>query len=202
MKYKYRGVNDIGKITNGEVEAADARVAAAMVKELKLTPIKIEPKNSMLDFKDIMGKLGGVSNLEVTNFTRQLSTMITAGLPITDALNLLKLQSSAKFSVVVSAIMQDVQGGVSLSESLARHPEVFSKVYVASVKAGEAAGIMDTILNRLANTMEKSREFQAKVKGAMIYPIIVLLGMVAVMVVMIIYVVPKLEELYADFDCP
>lgn len=200
MKYTYKGVNDTGQHINGELEAADPRVAAAVLREQKLTPISVSPKNEMLDIVAITGKFGGISSSEVTNFTRQLSTMITAGLPLTDALNLLKLQSGPKFSVVVNGILSDVQGGVSLSEALGRHPDAFSKIYVASVKAGEAAGIMDTILNRLADTMEKSREFNAKVKGAMIYPVIIFLGMIGVMMVMMIYVVPKLKDLYAGFN--
>ncbi len=200
MKYAYRGVDEIGQRKSGELDAPDLKIAAALIKEQKITPVHIELKSKFGNVGELIGKFGGVSITEVTNFTRQLSTMITAGLPITDALNLLKLQSSSKFSLAIGAILVDVQGGVSLSESLSRHPDIFSKVYVASVKAGESAGIMDTILNRLANTMEKNREFQAKVKGAMVYPFIVFIGMLGVMGVMMIYVVPKLKDLYDDFD--
>ncbi len=200
MKYKYKAVTDAGKYVNGEIEAVDMRVAASMVREQKMTPISVTQKNETFDLSTISGKFGGVTTAEVTNFTRQLSTMITAGLPLTDALNLLKLQSGPKFSVVIGAILLDVQGGVSLSESMGKHMDVFSKVYVALVKAGESAGVMDTILNRLADSMEKSREFGAKVKGALVYPIIVIVGMILVMVVMMVAVVPKLSTLYVQFD--
>jgi len=199
MKFKYKGANDSGKYVTGEVEAPDERVAAAIVREQKLTPISITEQKSIINFNDIAGKFGGVSSAEITNFTRQLSTMVTAGLPLTDALSLLKSQSSPKLSLVVGGVLQDVQGGVSLSESMSKHPEVFSKVYVALVRAGESAGVMDTILNRLADSMEKSREFVSKVKGAMVYPVIVLLGMVLVMIIMMVAVVPKLTTLYGEF---
>jgi type IV pilus assembly protein PilC len=200
MKYKYKAVTDVGKYINGEIDAVDMRVAASMVREQKMTPISVTPKNEAFDLSAISGKFGGVTTTEVTNFTRQLSTMITAGLPLTDALNLLKLQSAPKFSAVIGAILLDVQGGVSLSESMGKHMDVFSKVYVALVKAGESAGVMDTILNRLADSMEKSREFGAKVKGALVYPVIVIVGMILVMVVMMVAVVPKLSTLYVQFD--
>ncbi len=200
MKYKYKAVTDAGKYVNGEIDAVDMRVAASMVREQKMTPISVTPKNEAFDLSAISGKFGGVTTTEVTNFTRQFSTMITAGLPLTDALNLLKLQSAPKFSAVIGAILLDVQGGVSLSESMGKHMDVFSKVYVALVKAGESAGVMDTILNRLADSMEKSREFGAKVKGALVYPVIVIVGMILVMVVMMIGVVPKLSTLYVQFN--
>jgi len=135
----------------------------------------------------------------MANFTRQLATMLTAGLPLTDALNLLKVQSSAGLAAVTSQILNDVQSGVALSTAMGKHPNMFSKIYVALVKAGESAGVMETVLNRLAEGLEKSRDFRMKVKGAMIYPIIILIGMVLVMAVMMIVVVPKMKMLYADF---
>ena len=100
---------------------------------------------------------------------------------------------------MVASLLADVQGGVSLSGAMSKHPTVFSKVYVALIKAGEAAGVMETIMNRLADTLEKGREFRAKVVGAMIYPIIILIGMVAVMIIMVVVVIPKLTALYKDF---
>jgi type II secretory pathway component PulF len=124
----------------------------------------------------------------------------SAGLPLTDALNLLKIQSSPTFSPIVGAILSDVQSGVALSTAMSKHPKVFSRVYIALVRAGEAAGIMEKIMMRLADNSEKSREFKSKVVGAMIYPIIILVGLVVVMAVMMIVVIPKLSELYKDFD--
>ena len=174
-------------------------MAAGLVKQQKLMPISISPAGEDWGTAIFYRWTGKVTPQEVTNFTRQLSTMVTSGLPITDALSLLKVQSATGFTPIVGAILADVQGGVSLSEAMSRYPSVFSRVYVALVKAGEAAGVMETVLDRLAGTMEKSREFTGKVVAAMIYPIIVVLGMIVVTIIMIVVVIPKLTSLYKDF---
>ncbi len=199
MKFKYLARDEKGLSSKGIIEAVDKSAVVGALRERKLIPIKIDAYKPILDTSGILTKFGHVGGEDVTNFTRQLSTMITAGLPITDALNLLKLQSSQQFSLVVSSILTDVGAGLGLSEAMVKFPKVFSKVYIALVRAGEAAGVLEKILNRLADNMEKNREFGSKVKGAMIYPIIVLLGMVGVMIVMMVAVVPKLTTLYGEF---
>jgi len=153
-----------------------AAAPAGMAREKKLTVISVSKEPKGLNWPE----WGRVNPSEVTNFTRQLATMINAGLPITDALNLLQLQSGPRMSGAVGQIMADVQSGVSLSEAMSKHPALFSKVYVALVRAGEAAGVVETILIRLADTLEKGRAFHGKVISAMIYPIIILVGMAAV----------------------
>jgi type II secretory pathway component PulF len=100
----------------------------------------------------------------------------------------------------VGGVLADIQGGVSLSDALGKHPETFSKVYVSLIRAGEAAGVLETILSRLAESLEKAREFSGKVKGALVYPIIIVFGMIGVMIVMMVSVVPKLSALYSEFD--
>lgn len=199
MRYSYTARDAKGAIVKGVIDADRPKAAAAVLNGRKLLPISVTPLQPWMDIGNSLTRMRRVSAVEVTNFTRQLSTMITAGLPLTDGLNLLKLQSSPMFSPIVGSILDDVQGGVSLSDALAKYPRVFSKVYVALVKAGEAAGVLETILNRLADSLEKSREFSAKVKGAMIYPVIVLIGMVGVMGIMVVVVIPKLTTLYAEF---
>ncbi len=199
MKFRYTARDEKRLVRSGVIEADTAKIVVATLQERKLTPVAISPVQSWQDLGSSFYRWRKVSDVEVTNFTRQLATMITAGLPITDGLNLLRLQSSSAFSPVVAAILANVQGGVSLSDSLVQHPQVFSKVYVALVKAGEAAGVLETILNRLADTLERGREFNAKVKGAMIYPAIIVIGMVVVVAIMMIVVIPKLTSLYADF---
>src|SRR3989344_3706465 len=199
MRFRYRARDEKGNPIRGEVDAGNMANAADLVRQQKLIPINITDAGDGLSMNSIYKLFGKISRQEITNFTRQLSTMITAGLPITDALNLLKVQSSLNFSLVVGAVLDDVKGGVSLSEAMSRHPKVFSRMYVALVRAGEAAGVVETVLDRLAETMEKSREFTGKVVAAMIYPIIVVLGMAAVMVIMVVIVIPKLTSLYRDF---
>lgn len=198
MKFRYKARDLHGSLVKGELEASNKDVVAEALRRQRLMPITIDAK-SEFNIAMLTNMFGRVSAQDVTNFTRQLSTMITAGLPITDALNLLRSQSSPAFSVIVGKVLADVQAGVSLSDALAKHNHVFSEVYVALVKAGESAGVMETILNRLADNMEKSREFKGKVVGAMIYPIIILLGMVGVTIIMVTVVVPKLTSLYQDF---
>jgi type II secretory pathway component PulF len=199
MKVRFTAKDAGGKTVKGVVEAGTLKAAAAAVREQKMTPMSLAEIKPGFSLAAISNALGRISSSDVTNFTRQLATMITAGLPLTDALNLLKIQSPAPLAKVVGAVLTDVQGGVALSGSLAKHPKVFSKVYVALVKAGESAGLMEKILNRLADTAEKNREFRAKITGAMIYPIIILIGMAGVMVLMVVLVIPKMTELYKDF---
>jgi len=199
MRFKYTARDIKGGKSQGTVDANDLKAAAASLREMKMIPVSIVPEGGGLEVLNVsVGS--GVGMQDVTNFTRQMATMLTAGLPLTDALNLLKLQSSPGMSGVVTAILGDVQAGVALSEAMVKHPKVFSSTYVSLVRAGEAAGVVETVLNRLADNLEKSREFIGKVKGAMVYPVIVLIGMVAVVAVMMVFVVPKITTLYGEFD--
>lgn len=200
MRFKYSARDAKGGKSQGTIDAMDVKAAVASLREMGFLPINIVAEGQGLDLMNLSFGSKNASKKDVTNFTRQLATMITAGLPLTDALNLLKLQSAPAMASVVTSILADVQGGVALSESMARHPEVFSTIYVALIRAGEAAGVVETVLNRLAENMEKSREFTGKVKGAMVYPVIVLVGMVAVMVLMMVFVVPKITTLYGEFN--
>lgn len=200
MRFRYTAVDGSRKPIRGVLDAQDARSVAVKLKDMKLVPISVQEEKGVLSMSGLRKKFGTVSVAELANFTRQLSTMITAGLPLTDVLNLLKIQSPPTMAPAVEEIYMDVQGGVSLSEAMAKHPRIFSKVYVALVRAGEAAGVMDKIMNRLAGTMEKQREFAGKVKGAMIYPAIILLGMIGVMILMMVVVVPRLTTMYAEFN--
>ncbi|TSC86334.1 MAG: Uncharacterized protein G01um101416_680 [Microgenomates group bacterium Gr01-1014_16] len=198
MIFNYKARDVTGNLIRGKGEAPTAEMVSEMLKQKRLTPLEISESN-MRVWEEMVERFGKVSFGEMATFTRQLATMISAGLPITDALNLLKIQSSPALSKVVGHVMGDVQGGVSLSEALTKHPNVFSRVYVALVRAGETAGVMEKVLTRLADSLEKTREFRGKVAGAMIYPAIVLMGMVGVMIIMVVVVIPKLTALYQDF---
>ncbi|MBI5358521.1 type II secretion system F family protein [Candidatus Amesbacteria bacterium] len=199
MKYAYKAKDSMGTLIKGIVEATDDNHAASLVSAQKLIPISVSPIHPGLDLEKYIAKIKGISLSELASFTRQLATMLNAGLPLTDALNILKLQTTPQFSEIIGKIMDDVQNGLELSIALAKHPKVFSKVYIALIKAGETAGVMETILNRLADTLEKGREFESKVKGALVYPIIVFIGMIGVMGLMMVVVVPKLTVMYKEF---
>lgn len=197
-KYIYKAIGKDGRFVTGEVEAADPDRAAKLVKQRGLVLVSLKPKNS--------GILGWITNYknkvktsDVTNFTRQFATMVNAGLPVTESLSILKLQSESSMQLVVSQILSDIEDGESLSVALNHHPKVFSSTYIALVKAGETAGVLDKVLARLADSLEKDEEFQGKVKGALIYPIIIVVGMVIVAAIMMIFVVPRLTSLYKDF---
>lgn len=201
MRYKYLAHDDKGVSVRGFMDASDKRQVTSLLFEQKLTPVSVEEVHQGLNVNTWLDKIKGVSLDEISTFTRQLATMLNAGLPLTDALNLLKLQSSsAIFTATISQILDDVQAGLALSVAMQKHPKVFSKVYVALIKAGESAGVMETILNRLADNLEKSRDFQSKVKGALVYPVIVFVGMIGVMILMMVVVVPKLTGLYKEFN--
>jgi type II secretory pathway component PulF len=198
VRIKYTAKDISGRTVKGLVEAGNIKAAAGMLREQKMLPLELTELKKGLEFKLNMSQ--GVSAAELSNFTRQLATMITAGLPLTDALNLLKAQSNPQMSSVVGTILTDVQSGISLSAAMAKHPKIFNNIYTALVKAGESAGLMEKILNRLADTAEKNREFRGKIIGAMIYPIIILLAMAGVLVVMMVMVIPKMKDLYSDFN--
>jgi len=198
-RFIYKARDKSGKVVEGEVEARDAVGAAKLVRGKGLTVITIKPKRSGL-LGTIKNYRNRISSREVANFTRQFSTMINAGLPVTDSLAILKLQSQERLSAIVSKILEDVESGESLSDSFSKYPDVFSATYVALIKAGETGGVLDKVLNRIADNLEKSEEFKGKVRGALIYPVIVIVGMIIVAFIMLVFVVPKLLSLYTEFN--
>lgn len=126
--------------------------------------------------------------------------MLTAGLTLTDSLNILKLQATnPAFGKVVSGMLKEIEGGLSFSKALGKYPEHFSAIYISLVQAGEASGKLQEVFARLASNLEKQREFRTKTKGALIYPAIILIGMIVVVFIMMTVVVPRLTDLYKDF---
>lgn len=199
-KFNYKVKDKEGRLLKGIVEARDEKQAVRILRERNLIVISLKPEVKGLFFEVGKGVFGQVKTSDLVKFTRQLATMFTAGLPLTDALTILKIQANPKMATVVEAVLRDVEGGSSLADALARHPAVFDKVYVALVRSGEAAGVLDKVLTRLADNLEKRQEFIGKVRGAMIYPIIVIAGMGAVAAIMMIFVIPKLMTLYEEFE--
>jgi type IV pilus assembly protein PilC len=126
--------------------------------------------------------------------------MVNAGLPITEALVILRSQAKGSMQKMAAQVLADVEGGESLSVALSRHPKVFSPTYIALVKSGEVGGVMDEVLVRLADNLEKQQEFRGRVKGALIYPAIIIVGMIIVGFIMMIFVIPRLTSLYSEFN--
>jgi len=181
----------------GLIEAANEKAAATVLHEKGFTVIRVQAKKQgpSLPF------IGGISIGVLSQFTRQLATMITSGLPLTDSLVVLQKQTeNEKMRKVITAITEDIQGGNSFSSALAKHGDVFSLAYISVVRAGEASGTLDKVLAKLADTLEKDREFQGKVKGALIYPTIIIVAMLFVGAIILIFVIPKLSEVYKGMN--
>ena len=198
-RFNYKAKDKGGRLVKGEVEAQDESSAAKLVRGKGLLVLSIKaafnnPLTSFARFKD------RVTPSDVTTFTRQFATMVAAGLPVTESLLILRSQSKGSMGKIVSQILADVDGGESMSKAFMKHSSIFSPTYIALVKSGEAGGVLDTVLVRLADDLEKQQEFRGKVKGALIYPMIIVIGMVIVAFIMMVFVVPKLTSLYSDFN--
>lgn len=198
QKYIYKAIDNAGLRKTGQIEAADPKRASQILREHGFSIISISPKQ---EFKlpINLNRFQGISETDLVNFTRQLSTMVTAGLPLTDALNILQSQSKGPLGKVLEEVIRDIEGGSSLASAFAKHPQAFSRIYIALVRVGEAAGILDTVLIRLADNLEKQKDFHSKTKGAMVYPAIVLTVLGGVMAFMMIVIVPRFTSIYKDF---
>lgn len=184
-----------GLIRKGEIEAVDKAAAAMALKRQKIVPTKLKtkPKNIALFEKRIKTK-------DLVVFTRQFSTMISAGLPLVQCLEILSSQQpNPTFKKVLAQIKQDVEGGSTFADALSKHPKVFDSLFVNLVSAGEIGGVLDTVLNRLAVYMEKNESLKNKIKSAMTYPIIVLCVAFGVVAVLMIFVIPTFQDLFNQF---
>lgn len=188
-------------MVRGIMEADNRVMALEVLRGNKLVPLSIEEAGHGL-FDGIFGMfLGKVGYKQLANFTRQLSTMMTAGLALTDALSLLSSQSEGQVAMhkIIEHCLNTVRGGQSLATALGKYSDEFGEAYVASIAAGEQGGVLEDVLARLANTMEQEQEFRSKVKGAMIYPAVVIFGIIGVVFVLLVFVIPKMTGLYKDF---
>lgn len=197
--YKYKAFSPDGKETTGLVEATSQDQAIKLLKEKQLFVVSLGQTQEKA-LSSAFTKMKKVSFSDIVNFTRQLSTMVTAGLSIPDALNILKTQSTnTLLQEVLGNIERNIVGGGNLGDALSKYPQYFSTIYISLVRAGEASGQLDKVLAQLADTLEGQREFRNKVVGALIYPAIIVVGMVAVVIIMMIVVMPRLTDLYKDF---
>lgn len=200
-KFFYKAKDWGGKTIKGVLESEDKKNALESIKAGGLVLLSIvEEKDSI--FNDLYRRIfAGVKLKDISNFTRQLSTMMNAGLALTDTLALLKNQTEKKSLMfeILDYTLSTVQGGHSLADGLRKYEKVFGEAYIASVAAGEEGGVLEEVMSKLADNLESQNEFAGKVKGAMIYPIIVIIGMLGVMIIMMVFVIPKLMGLYSDF---
>lgn len=196
--FSYKAKDLGGELHTGEIESADVRSAVAVLRKKGLVVINVSEQSKSGE-KFYEKWFNGVSFGELVNITRQLATMVGAGLILSDALDILQeQQTNKKLKSILEEVSQDIKGGLTLSQALGKHPEVFPSLYVNLVKSGEASGKLDDVLLKMADSLEKEREFKARVKGAMIYPVLVITMMVAVMFIMMVFVIPKLTSLYSQ----
>lgn len=198
--YVWKGINSYGEKRKGELEAIDEAAAKAQLRRLRIENPKIKEKPKDL-FENIALFQPKVTGKDVVIFTRQLSTMIDAGLPLVQCLQILsKQQSNSTFKKALTVIQADVESGTTLADSMRKHPKIFDNLYANMIEAGELGGILDTILSRLANFKEKAMALQKKIKGAMTYPVICLAISILILVVILVFVIPVFVEMFESMD--
>lgn len=197
--YVWKGKNSFGEKRKGEIEAVDEAGARAQLRRLRIDNPTVKEKPKDL-FENINFFKPKVTGKDIVIFTRQLSTMIDAGLPLVQCLQILgKQQANVTFKKVLTTIQSDVETGTTLADSMRKHPKVFDNLYSNMIEAGELGGILDTILSRLAAFKEKSMALQKKIKGAMTYPAICLGISLVILVVILVFVVPVFDKMFKDF---
>ncbi len=199
-KFAWEGKNRGGGAVSGEMEAPGEAFVLAQLRREQILPLKIRKKSADLGIRLPWSGEKKVGGKEMAIFTRQFATMIDAGLPLVQCLDILGMQQeNPTFKKVILKIKEDVESGSTFADALSRHPKVFDSLFVNLVAAGEVGGMLDTILSRLADYIEKSMKLAKKIKGAMVYPSTILAVAVVVTVVLLVYVIPIFAKMFADF---
>ncbi len=214
--YTYQALNASGKTQKGTVEASSSEEAIQRIKAQGYFPTSVQPQKEKKtkgagaeasEKKKKKKKKGGgfaigkVKAKHLTLFTRQLSTLQDAGLPLLRSLQILESQQKpGLMKNVLLGVCEEVEGGSSLSEAMGKYPKAFNHLYVKMVNAGEIGGVLDVILQRLSEFMEKSEKLKRKIKGAMVYPIVVMVVAIAILTGIMLLIIPKFEEIFTDFE--
>ncbi len=196
--FLYKGRNKLGRRVKGDFDASTLEMAENALRRRGFTQLKVKPKpKDLLEGTFLEGR---ISDRDMVIFSRQFSTMINAGVPILQSLQIMCDQTENKLlRRVLYTVRNDIEGGSSLFDAMRKHPKVFSDLYANMVNAGEAGGVLDVILLRLADYLEKAARLKAKVKSAMVYPAVVVTVAVAVIAIILIFVIPTFETMFADF---
>ena len=201
MRLRYKAVTKDGKLSQGLLDAKDISETASYLRARGLIPITITRIDNQ--FWTELPFFNRVSNSDLIIFTRQLSSMLASGLTLMRALELLKEQmKSQAIGEIITSIIADVQEGKSLGGAIEKYPKVFSRIYVSIIKAGEKSGLLDRVLLRLADNLEKQSNLRSTIKSALMYPVIVVILMVGVIGIMMIFVMPQLASLYQSLNVP
>jgi len=224
--YQYEALNETGKPQRGEVTANTSEDAAARIRSQGLFPTSLRERKvkrsragrggkgagaakglagsgggQKKKFSEMTITLGGVNTKSLTNFTRQLSTLQDAGLPILRSLSILEQQQKpGLLKNILQNVHEDVSGGMTLSDAMVKHPKAFDKLYTKMIAAGEVGGVLDLIMQRLADFMEKAARLKRQVIGAMIYPAVVLTVAAVIVLGIMVFIVPSFEKIFEDFD--
>jgi len=197
--YTWKGRTRQGTVKKGEIEAQSEAAVIAQLRQQSILPITVKTKPK--DVSEYLPFLKqGITIRDLVIFTRQFATMIDAGLPLVQCLEILwNQQENPTFKEIIRQVKQDVEQGSTFADALRKHPKPFDSLYVNLVAAGEIGGILDTILNRLAVYLEKADSLRRKVKGAMVYPVTVLIVAFGVLALLLVKVIPTFEKMFADF---
>src|SRR5687768_13879233 len=211
--FAFEAMNSSGQEVKDEVEASDSQEAIAKIRQKGYFPTKVrenaaKKKVAKKGKEDVTQtptrkmpiSIGGVPRKQLVAFTRQLSTLQDAGLPILRSLQILETQQKpGLLKAIIGGVADEVEGGGTLSDAMSKYPKAFDKLYVNMIAAGEAGGVLDLILARLADFMEKAQRLKKKVIGAMIYPAVVISIAVGIVSMIMIFVIPKFEDIFRDF---
>jgi len=208
--FNYVALDKDGKEKSGTLEVGNQNEAISRLKEMGFYPTSVTEAKVEVD-KDGVKKTAGkkkepfsivipsVKTAELCTFTRQLATLVDAGLPLLRGMQVLsKQQKNPYLQKIVGQISETIEGGATFSEALAKHPKVFDKLYINMVKAGELGGVLEVTLNRLSEFMEKAQKIKGKVKSAMFYPVAVMVVASIIVWVLMVYVIPKFEQIFMD----
>ena len=218
--FVYEALNEAGQPHKGEIAASSREEARARIRSKGYFPTSVRERktrkprkseaaatqahsggSSQKKWSDVSLSIGGVSTKALTTITRQLSTLQDAGLPILRSVSVLEQQQKpCRLKNILKEVHDDVSGGSSLSDAMAKHPKAFDKLYTKMIAAGEVGGVLDQILNRLADFMEKSARLKRRIIGAMIYPAVVLSVASIILLGIMIFIVPTFEKIFSDFD--
>jgi len=209
--YYYEAMNSVGQTVKGEVEAATTEEAVSKVRSMGHFPTKIKQRDDKKTATSGKAearsaapakrrRVGSVSKKKLTQFTRQLSTLQDAGLPLLRSLRILEEQQKpGMLRVAIRLVADDVEGGSTLSEAMAKHPKAFDKLYTSMVAAGEAGGVLDIVLRRLADFMEASQRLKRRIIGAMVYPVFVIVAALGIVTLIMTFIIPKFKKIFESF---
>ncbi|MCX7048285.1 MAG: type II secretion system F family protein [Candidatus Sumerlaeota bacterium] len=208
-QYDYLALDRGGKQVKGTVDHPNEDTVVEKLRSMGFYPVEVAPKARKAGQMDLLA-LPGLRNIfgrikrrHLTTFTRQLSTLLDAGLPILRSLRILEEQNeSPVFKVKIRQIAEDIEGGASLAEAFERHPKVFNDLFVSMTRAGEMGGVLETVLNKLADFLEKRAALISKVRSALMYPMTVMVTATCIVSFIVIYILPKFEDMFAQLGAP